>query len=155
YSARNPTSLVSLNRARFVGCVLAVLSAESAAQTAGRWSALPVPGSPFVTAIAIDSRDSSTIFAGTEDRGIFRSTDGGASWISVRSGMRDVFVESIAIDPADSSRIFASASTTTSSPGGPVTTGGIYRSTDGGLTWSRVLDQFGPIAIAPTSSSTV
>ena len=41
------------------------------------------------------------IFAGTFDRGIYRSRDGGDVWESVGSGMADARVLSIAISPCD------------------------------------------------------
>jgi len=47
------------------------------------WSALPTPGSYFEPdAIAIDPLHPGTLFAGTSYSGLFRSTDGGTTWVN-------------------------------------------------------------------------
>jgi hypothetical protein len=48
-----------------------------------------------VSAIAIDPRNPNTVFAGTMD-GIYKTTNGGATWVSVRPNAN---VFSMAIDP--------------------------------------------------------
>jgi len=37
------------------------------------------------------------LYAGTSDRGVFKSTDGGASWSA--TGLSNIFVATLAIDP--------------------------------------------------------
>jgi photosystem II stability/assembly factor-like uncharacterized protein len=54
-----------------------------------------------VMCVAVDPHDPRRIFAGTFDRGIYRSRDGGDAWESVGSGMADARVLSIAISPCD------------------------------------------------------
>jgi len=54
-----------------------------------------------VMCVAVDPHDPRRIFAGTFDRGIYRSRDGGDVWESVGSGMADARVLSIAISPCD------------------------------------------------------
>src|SRR2546430_6969673 len=39
----------------------------------------------FRSALAIDPQTPSTLYAGTSGRGVFQSTDGGASWRAIRS----------------------------------------------------------------------
>ena len=56
-----------------------------------------------VMCVAVDPHDPRRIFAGTFDRGIYRSRDGGDVWESVGSGMADARVLSIAISPATGS----------------------------------------------------
>jgi len=67
--------------------------------------------------------------------GIYKSTDGGKTWRNM--GLRDAQqIGGLAIDPKDENRIFVAA---LGHPYGANTERGIYRSTDGGANWQRVL----------------
>src|SRR5207253_7714651 len=57
----------------------------------------PLPISS-VQALAFDPR-SSAVFAGT-DQGVFRSTDGGATWSAVNAGLTTLYVQTLALDSA-------------------------------------------------------
>jgi hypothetical protein len=72
--------------------------------------------------LAINPVTSQTIYAGTSDNGIFKSTDGGGSWVPVNSGLTYTYILSLAIDPLTPQTIYA------------VTNGGVFKSTDGGGT---------------------
>ena len=53
-----------------------------------------VPAHPWdgirgVTAVALDPQVPSTIYAGTFDRGLFKSTDGGANWQATGGGRHE------------------------------------------------------------------
>lgn len=50
------------------------------------------------TAVAIDPRDPSTIYAATQFQGVLRSTDGGASWRPFGAGLLARAVDSLALD---------------------------------------------------------
>lgn len=67
--------------------------------------------------------------------GIYRSDDGGATWkhLGLREGQQ---IASIAIDPRNEDRIFVAV---LGHPYGPNEERGIYRSTDGGKSFERVL----------------
>ena len=52
----------------------------------------------YVNALAIDPRNPTTLYAGTYSRGIFRSTDGGASWREFNRGLTDFGIAALAID---------------------------------------------------------
>ena len=81
-----------------------------------------------VMCVAVDPHDPRRIFAGTFDRGIYRSRDGGDVWESVGSGMADARVLSIAISPCDrvNGRSVVYAGTEPSM---------LFRSQDDGDTW--------------------
>ena len=67
--------------------------------------------------------------------GVYRSTDGGASWRNM--GLRDAQqLASIIVDPSDPNRIFVAA---LGHPYGANPERGVYRSLDGGETWERIL----------------
>jgi photosystem II stability/assembly factor-like uncharacterized protein len=79
-----------------------------------------------VVSVAFDPKDRDTIYAGTPHLP-WKTTDGGATWHSVHTGMiddSDVF--SILVDRNRPRRVFASACS------------GIYRSFNGGSTWTRL-----------------
>ncbi len=81
-------------------------------------------GGRAVSLLAMDPRSSQVLFAGT-DAGVFKSTDGAISWFDASIGLPAQGVSGLAVDLEDSSRIYASART-----------GGVYRSTNGGGSWS-------------------
>ena len=67
--------------------------------------------------------------------GLYKSTDAGKTWRNM--GLRDAQqIGGIAVDPNDANRLFVAA---LGHPYGPNTERGIYRSTNGGETWDRVL----------------
>jgi photosystem II stability/assembly factor-like uncharacterized protein len=69
--------------------------------------------------------------------GVYRSSDGGNSWVhlSLEDSQQ---IPSIAVDPHDANRIYAAV---LGHPYGPSAQRGVYRSLDGGATWSKVLDR--------------
>jgi photosystem II stability/assembly factor-like uncharacterized protein len=69
--------------------------------------------------------------------GIYKSTDAGKTWehLGLRDGQQ---IPSLAIDPHDPNRVFAAV---LGHPYGPNEERGIYRSTDGGATWKKVLSK--------------
>jgi hypothetical protein len=107
-------------------------------------------------ALAIDPNHPNTIYAGTsswsllnprdgsQSRGILKSTDGGASWIILGSGIptgndgdaesrfRGRNISTILVDPADSNILYLAAGRS-----GDLMSGGVFRSTDGGLHWTQ------------------
>jgi photosystem II stability/assembly factor-like uncharacterized protein len=67
--------------------------------------------------------------------GIYKSTDGGATWRNMGLGNAQQ-IGSVIVDPKDANRVFVAA---LGHPYGPNEERGVYRSTDGGATWQRVL----------------
>jgi photosystem II stability/assembly factor-like uncharacterized protein len=67
--------------------------------------------------------------------GMYKSTDAGKTWqhIGLREGLQ---IGGIDIDPKNENRVFAAV---LGHPYGPNTERGVYRTTDGGKTWQRVL----------------
>jgi photosystem II stability/assembly factor-like uncharacterized protein len=67
--------------------------------------------------------------------GIYRSTDAGKTWTHL--GLRDgEQIPALAVDPRDPNRVFAAV---LGHPYGANPERGIFRSTDGGVTWQKVL----------------
>jgi photosystem II stability/assembly factor-like uncharacterized protein len=67
--------------------------------------------------------------------GIYKSTDAGRTWthLGLRDGQQ---IPALAVDPRDPNRVFAAV---LGHPYGPNQERGIFRSTDGGATWAKVL----------------
>jgi photosystem II stability/assembly factor-like uncharacterized protein len=69
--------------------------------------------------------------------GIYRSSDSGKSWVHLSLDDSQQ-IPSIAVDPNDANHVYAAV---LGHPYGPSAQRGVYRSLDGGATWSKVLDQ--------------
>ena len=77
-----------------------------------------------VTVIVIDSRRPGRIYVGGEGK-VYRSLDGGDSWVDLEEGLPQGLIHSMLIDPLNPNIIYAG-----------VDMAGVYRSEDGGETWS-------------------
>ncbi|HEX8097866.1 MAG TPA: hypothetical protein VF507_07515, partial [Pyrinomonadaceae bacterium] len=79
--------------------------------------------------------------------GIYKSIDGGQTWthLGLRDGQQ---IGAIIVDPRDPNRVYVAV---LGHPSGPNEERGVFRSTDGGQTWERVLykdENTGAIALA-------
>ncbi|MFC1501773.1 WD40/YVTN/BNR-like repeat-containing protein, partial [bacterium] len=81
--------------------------------------------------MAVDPANSNIIYIGGYIRigssnytELFKSSDGGSSWSSIVSGISG-YVRDIEIDPTNSSKVYAG------------TSGGVYRSTNSGASWTK------------------
>ncbi len=75
----------------------------------------------WASVIAVDPQDESRLYAGAAGQ-FMRSDDGGATWVSVASGIHPD-QQDLVFDPNDSARIYLAND------------GGVYRSGDAGATW--------------------
>ncbi|MDQ1407579.1 MAG: hypothetical protein QOG55_3208, partial [Acidobacteriaceae bacterium] len=98
-----------------------------------------------VGALAVSEYDPNVIYVGSGEGlqrpdlstgdGIYKSTDAGKTWTHL--GLRDAQqIASIVVDPHDSNRLFVAA---LGHPYGPNPERGVFRSTDGGQTFQKVL----------------
>jgi uncharacterized protein (TIGR03437 family) len=104
--------------------------------------------STSVGTIAIPVARPDRIYAGTES-GLFRSLDGGISWEPANFGIPNVGVRTIAFHPREPSTIYAGLSSVEYG----IRHGGVFKSTDGGDTWRRVLsynDSLPALAVDPS-----
>jgi photosystem II stability/assembly factor-like uncharacterized protein len=102
-------------------------------------------GAHNLCCIVIDPRDSNVLWLGTGENhsqrsahfgdGIYKSTDAGATWR--RMGLeKSEHIGAIQIDPRDSNVVYVAAQGPLFAAGGER---GLYKTTDGGATWSAVL----------------
>src|SRR5438445_6497301 len=92
-----------------------------------------------VVALAIDPQTPATLYAGTDGNSVFKSTDGGDTWHPSREGLSIENVYVLAIDPQKATTLYAGFAGTWGVPGAPGGRRGVFKSTDGGVTW-RALD---------------
>ena len=100
-----------------------------------------------IGAIAVAPSDSNVIYVASGEglhrpdlsvgNGIYKSTDAGKTWthLGLRDGQQ---IPALVVDPRDSNRLFAAV---LGHPYGPNEERGIYKSTDGGATWKKVLSK--------------
>lgn len=99
---------------------------------------------PFMqcSSVAVDPSNSNIIYAGTGDYdaglvlsgGLMKSSDGGATWISVGgSTFADVSISSILIDPTNPQKL------TVTTGRGASSQGRVYQSLNGGNSWTAVI----------------
>lgn len=108
------------------------------------------------TAIAIDPNDSSTVYIGSGGFEVdlpfgtlFKSTDGGASWLESDSGLSGGMARSLLLDPLSPAMLYASTVQ------GLATQTRSFRSTDGGATWTALSGAPLILAIDPVTTETL
>ncbi len=105
-----------------------------------------------ISSILVHPNSTDTMYVGTGDRdggdaiglGVLLSVDGGNSWVSSNTGMGNATVGAMLIDPADNSILLAATNL------------GIFRSTNGGASWSSVASgNYKDIRFMPGNSAVV
>ncbi len=138
------------------------------------WKHLGLADAQQIPQIAVDPKNPNRVFAAvlghpygpSEQRGVFRSLDGGQTWQRVLYKDANTGANDLKIDPKNPNVVYAAL---WESRLGPTedgnefegTGGGVYKSTDGGTTWRQLTDglpsnaaQFN-IAIAPSQPSRI
>ena len=102
-------------------------------------------GSYSIGCVVVDPRDPNVVWVGTGENnsqrsvsfgdGVYKSVDGGASWTNVGLPESE-HIGMISIDPRDSDVVYVAAQGPLWRSGGDR---GVYKTTNGGQTWSRVL----------------
>jgi photosystem II stability/assembly factor-like uncharacterized protein len=141
------------------------------------WKHIGLEGTRQIGRVAVDPRDPNRVYvaalghvyAPNPDRGVFRSTDGGATWKKILFNQRDpnnVGAIDLTLDPNNPRVVYASMWGTRRPPWSVYAPsnlpgGGLFKSTDGGDNWTQVTgglptDQFVGkigIAVAPSNSN--
>jgi hypothetical protein len=107
-----------------------VWKSTDASRTAWRPSSAGLPRSAILS-LAIDPVQTNILYAGSETAGIYKTTDGGATWSSLNAGgpakMATTGFPALAVHPSHPSYVFAGLA-------GP----GVYVSANGGQTWKDI-----------------
>ena len=101
-----------------------------------KWISLgPTNGAGRVTAVAPHPTQSGVVYVGTAGGGVWKTTDGGTSWIPLTDGLNDLSVGALAFAPSDPNTLYLG-----SGEGGYaidfIPGIGLLTSGDGGATWS-------------------
>lgn len=113
------------------------------------WTNMGLKESEHIGMIAIDPRDSDVVYVAAQgplwkpggDRGLYKTTDGGATWNKVLEISENTGVNEVHLDPRDPDTLYASAyqrrrHVWTLIDGGPESA--MYKSTDAGATWRKL-----------------
>ncbi|PYR72818.1 MAG: sialidase [Acidobacteria bacterium] len=112
------------------------------------WTRMGLEKTGRIGKIAIHPQDPNTLLACAlghaygpqQDRGVFRTTDGGQTWQRTLFTDENSGCSDIELDPSDARKVFAGMWTLTIRTGGRESGGpgsGLFLSTDGGVTWQR------------------
>ena len=140
------------------------------------WSRIGLADSRAIGRIAVDPHDPRTLlvaalghpYGPSHERGVFRSTDGGATWSNTLFVDENTGAIDVTLDPNDAKIVYATMWQTRRPPWSvyPPSNGpgsGLYKSSDGGVTWTalrgngfatQALGRIG-VAVAPSDSKRV
>ena len=137
------------------------------------WKKVGLESSEHIGKILVDPRDSDTVWVAAQgplwnaggDRGLYKTTDGGATWEPVLQIDEHTGVTDIAFDPRDPDVVYAASyqrrrHVWTLINGGPGSA--IHKTTDGGATWRKLenglpkvdMGRIG-LAVSPAAPDTV
>jgi photosystem II stability/assembly factor-like uncharacterized protein len=113
------------------------------------WENMGLEESEHIGKILVDPRDGNVVFVAAEgplwshggERGVYRSTDGGESWIQVLGIDENTGATDLEFDPENPEVIYAATFQRRRHVWGYLAGGpgsGIYKSTDGGESWRKV-----------------
>ncbi len=141
------------------------------------WTHIGLDNTGHIGAVEIDPRSNDTVyvaaignaFAPNEDRGLFKTTDGGRSWEKVLYISDTVGITDVEMHPSNPNILYASAWKAERKPwtiisGGEMSEneGGIYKSVDAGATWTKINNGLPTglvgkidLAVTPANSSVV
>jgi photosystem II stability/assembly factor-like uncharacterized protein len=113
------------------------------------WKKVGLPNSEHVAKIIIDPRNSNTVFVAAQgplfspggDRGVYKTTDGGATWKAVLTVSENTGATDLDFDPRNPDVMYAATyqrrrNTSVIVAGGPESA--IYKTTDAGAHWTKL-----------------
>ena len=123
-----------------------ILLAGSAEAGTDQWTSNG-PYGGLVRVLAVDPKISGTLYA-ADTGGVFKSANGGASWVRSGAGITDLAIKALAIDPQTTTTLYA----------GTDEGGGVFKSVDGGASWTALKSTPGVInrlTIDPQTPNTI
>lgn len=100
----------------------------------GTWQLTNLAPTSYVSALRLDPQMPNTLYVGRSDGGegnarVFKSTDGGDSWLTTTTGLAGSFMNTIVFDPLTTTTLYGGISGNG---------GGIFKSTNSGQDWSTI-----------------
>jgi photosystem II stability/assembly factor-like uncharacterized protein len=77
-----------------------------------------------IMAVRVDASAPGTVYLATEQAGVLKTTDNGATWVAKNAGLPTRSISDLAVDPSAPANVYIA------------TDNGAFRSTDGGETWT-------------------
>ncbi|MEM1246045.1 MAG: glycosyl hydrolase [Acidobacteriota bacterium] len=113
------------------------------------WSHIGLDRAGLIPRVAVHPEDPETvwvaalgqIFGPNEERGVYKSSDGGETWRAVLQVSDQTGAVDLVVDPSNPRNVFAAVWTVERKPWTLIDGGeesGIYKSTDGGESWTRL-----------------
>ncbi len=113
------------------------------------WKRMGLEHSEHIGDVLVDPRDSNVVYVAAQgplfseggERGLYKTSDGGATWKAILTISKDTGISDIVFDPRNPDTIFASAYQRRRHVGqmiGGGPEGGIYKTTNAGRTWTRL-----------------
>ena len=128
------------------------------------WKRVGLATSEHIGRILIDPRNSNTVYVASQgplwsaggERGLYKTTDGGATWTAVLTISPDTGVSDVVFHPKNPDTLYASSYQRRRAVGqmiGGGPEGGIFKSTNAGRTWTKLKqglpkDDVGRVALA-------
>ena len=115
-----------------------------------------------VRGVAVHPTDPNIVYIAVAAGGIWKTTNGGTSWLDVGVNLASLTFGAVAIDPSNPNTVYAGAGesmrfTNTTTYNGQ----GLYKSTDAGTSWIQITNGFGSqthfsaLKVSPTNSNMV
>jgi len=110
-----------------------------------------------VVSVAVHPSDPQMVYIASASGGVWKTTDGGGLWVPLTDELSNLNHGYVTLDPSDAETIYVGTGEYTVQSSGD----GLFRSTDGGLSWERIAttDEVGSacsgIAIDPTDPDTI
>src|SRR5215510_14367374 len=122
-----------------------------------KWRSIGPPRSGYVSAPAGIPGDPTTYYAGMPEGGVWKTTNAGNTWKPVFDDVHVASVGAVAVAPSEPNVVYVG---TGDRSGWSFTPGkGVYKSTDGGKTWTnvglRASQYIGSLIVAPRDPNVV
>lgn len=113
-----------------------------------------------VSSVGVSATDQDLYYVGSADGGVWKTTDGGATWTPMSDHMPTTSIGAVAVDPTNDQIVYAGtgeANYANHSRYGL----GVFRSTDGGVTWDHLAEDtfggrtFSKLVIDPQTPTTL
>ena len=136
------------NKTVVVSLLLLIIAVTAGPLSAWSASSVIVTDNPgTIHVIVVDPTDSNIVYAAAETAGVLKTTDNGATWTAMTTGLTPIVVggqstfsvTDLAIDPVSPTTLYLAAAS------------GAYKSVDGGETWAALAlstDLVDPTAVA-------